>query len=83
MELARLLDRAQSSFSSGRYADSRDLLTAFLEENPNSAPALRSLGLVSARLGQTAQAFRYFRQALEADPLDSEASTASLSTNGV
>jgi tetratricopeptide (TPR) repeat protein len=73
MELASLLDRAQSAFSSRRYPESRDLLMAFLDENPNSASALRSLGLVSARLGQTAQAFRYLRQALQADPHDSEA----------
>jgi hypothetical protein len=73
MDLARLLGRAQAAYESGRHEEARDLLTAFLAGNPTSTAALRSLGWVSTRLGQPAQALRYFRQAIQIDPQNSEA----------
>ena len=58
----------------GQYEEARDLLQTALREDPTSAPALLvSLGLVCTRLDQAALAFRYFRQAIQIDPLSSEA----------
>ena len=62
-----LLARAHSSFDAGRYEEARDLLLALLKESPASSAVLRSLGLVSQRLDQPAQAARYCRQAVQAD----------------
>ena len=68
-----LLARAQSYFDAGHCEEARGLLLALLKERPASSAVLRSLGLVSLRLGQPTQAARYCRQAVQADPQDSEA----------
>ena len=73
MESAQLLARAHVAFDSGHYEEARDLLLQLLKENPGNSAALRSLGLVSTRLGQPAQAFRYCQQAILANPQDAEA----------
>ena len=73
MESDRLLARADSCFNSGRYEEARDLLAGLLKKSPASSTVLRSLGLVHGRLGQLAQAARYCRMAVQADPQDSEA----------
>lgn len=73
MEFVDLLARAQLSFDTGRYEEARELLLQLLKESPGHPAALRSLGLVSTRLGQPAQAFRYYHQVLQANPQDAEA----------
>lgn len=67
------LHRAHLSFDAGRYEETRDLLLQVLAENPGDAATLRSLGVVSTRLGQPARAFRYLHQAIESNPQDAEA----------
>ena len=65
MQPAGPLDRAQFAFESGRYEEARDLLLQVLAGQPTDAAALRSLGIVSTRLGQPARAFRYLQQAVD------------------
>jgi Tetratricopeptide repeat len=73
VESVDLLARANASFAAGRYEDARDQLLQLLKERPGDSATLRSLGLVSTRLGQPAQAFRFCHQALQANPQDAEA----------
>ncbi len=67
-----LLVRAQAAFDSGSYEEARDVLLRALESNSRDPAVLRSLGVVSTRLDQPARTFRYFHQAIEADPHDAD-----------
>jgi len=51
----------------------RARLLAALKERPAEAALLRALGQVSARLGETAEAVRCYRRAMEAQPQEAEA----------
>ncbi len=73
METGHSLARAQAAFDGGRYEEARDDLLAHLATAPEDAATLRALSLVSTRLAQPAQAFRYAQQAVRAHPQDGEA----------
>jgi hypothetical protein len=73
VEPDHLFAEAQADFDAGRYVEAREKFTELLSATPHSSPVLRSLAQVSFRLGQTAQAVRYCRQAVDANPRDSEA----------
>jgi tetratricopeptide (TPR) repeat protein len=59
--------------SSANFEEARDRLLALLQEKPNDGGLLKMLGVVSGLLGQTAQAFRYYQTAIQANPQDGEA----------
>jgi hypothetical protein len=73
VESAGPFARTQLAFNHGRYEEARDALLQLLHDNPRDPAVLRSLSLVSTRLDQPAQAFRYAQQAVTAAPQDSEA----------
>jgi tetratricopeptide (TPR) repeat protein len=73
MDVARLLSRAQAAHDAGRREETREILRALHFETPNAVPELRALGQTCARLGESALAFRCFRQAVQVDPQSSDA----------
>ncbi len=73
VEFADPLARIRLAFDEGRYEEARAALLQVLHQSPNNPAVLRSLSVVSTRLDDPAQAFRYAQQAVTAAPQDSEA----------
>jgi serine/threonine-protein kinase len=65
-----LIERAQRELVQGHLGASADLYREASQLDPNNASAFRGLGLVSQRLGRTAEAIRALRRAIVLAPND-------------
>jgi tetratricopeptide (TPR) repeat protein len=67
------LERALALFNAGKYQDSFDLASRYLQQNPGSEPAHKIVGMNEYMLGRPQEALRHVKRATELAPNDADA----------
>ena len=67
------LERALALFNAGKYQDSFDLASTYIQQNPGSGPAHKIVGMNEYMLGRPEEALQEVKRATELAPNDADA----------